>query len=72
MGSPGYARLKENVTNGKADNHEGIDWYRPMEVPDKTKPLGGENQYPAIPGFKEKHDAWVEKMKKLGLIVMEA
>ena len=68
----GYARLKENVTNGKADNHEGIDFYRPVENPDKTKPLWGENQWPAVSGFKEKYEAWVEKMKKLGLIVMEA
>ncbi|KAL0961069.1 hypothetical protein HGRIS_006053 [Hohenbuehelia grisea] len=64
--------LKENVTNGKADNHEGIDFYRPVENPDKSKPLWGENQWPAIPGFREKYEAWIEKMKKLGLVVMEA
>ncbi|KAJ6508798.1 Clavaminate synthase-like protein [Mycena sanguinolenta] len=69
----GYQRLKENVTNGKADNHEGLDFYRPVENPDKTRPLWGENQFPdSIPGFKEKYEAWVEKMKGLGLIVMEA
>ncbi|KAI9058326.1 Clavaminate synthase-like protein [Trametes sanguinea] len=68
----GYQRLKENVTNGKADNHEAIDFYRPVEQPDKSKPLWGENQWPAIPGFKEKYEAWIEKMKKLGMIVMEA
>ncbi|KAJ7675839.1 hypothetical protein DFH06DRAFT_1170709 [Mycena polygramma] len=69
----GYARLKENVTNGKADNHEGLDFYRPVDNPDKSKPLWGENQFPdSIPGFREKYEEWVEKMKKLGLIVMEA
>ncbi|KAJ8518488.1 hypothetical protein ONZ45_g4448 [Pleurotus djamor] len=68
----GYARLKENVTNGKADNHEGIDLYRPVENPDKSKPLWGENLWPSIPGFREKYEKWVEKMKVLGLIVMEA
>jgi isopenicillin N synthase-like dioxygenase len=68
----GYARLKENVTNGKADNHEGIDFYRPVENPDKTKPLWGENQWPSIPEFQEKYTKWVEKMKALGLIVMKA
>lgn len=68
----GYARLNENVTNGKPDNHEGIDFYRPVERPDKSKPLWGENQWPDIPGFREKYEAWVEKMKKLGMIVMEA
>ena len=24
----GYQRLKENVTNGKGDNHETIDFFR--------------------------------------------
>lgn len=40
----GYQRLKENVTNGKADNHEAIDFYRPVDRPDKSRPLWGENQ----------------------------
>lgn len=70
--SVGYARLKENVTNGKADNHEGIDLYRPVENPDKSKPLWGENQWPSVPSFKEKYEKWIEKMKQLGLIVMQA
>ncbi|TRM60666.1 Clavaminate synthase-like protein [Schizophyllum amplum] len=68
----GYARLKENVTNGKADNHEGIDFYKPVDNPDKTKPLWGTNQWPSVPGFKEKYEAWVEKMKALGMITMHA
>ncbi|KAF5338932.1 hypothetical protein D9611_008716 [Ephemerocybe angulata] len=66
----GYARLNENVTNGKADAHEGIDFYRPVENPDKSKPLWGENQWPAVPGFKEKYEVWVKKMKVLGTIIM--
>ncbi|KAK2465192.1 hypothetical protein APHAL10511_002546 [Amanita phalloides] len=68
----GYARLRENVTNGKADNHEGLDFYKPVLNPDKTKTLWGENQWPTIPGFRTKYEHWVEKMKKLGLAVMEA
>jgi isopenicillin N synthase-like dioxygenase len=60
------------VTNGKADNHEGIDFYKPVEKPDRSKPVWGENQWPDIPGFKHKYEQWIEKMKKLGLIVMEA
>ncbi|KAJ7250880.1 Clavaminate synthase-like protein [Mycena haematopus] len=67
----GYQRLRENVTNGKADNHEGLDFYRPVEKPDKTRPLWGENQFPdSILGFKQKYEAWVEKMKTLGLIML--
>uniref|UniRef100_A0A8H7XPF6 Fe2OG dioxygenase domain-containing protein n=1 Tax=Psilocybe cubensis TaxID=181762 RepID=A0A8H7XPF6_PSICU len=69
----GYARLNQNVTNGKADNHEGLDFYKPVEHPDKTKPVWGENQWPtSIPDFRTKYEAWVEKMKTLGLILMEA
>ncbi|KAF8517425.1 hypothetical protein BU17DRAFT_49951 [Hysterangium stoloniferum] len=68
----GYARLYENVTSGKADNHEGLDFYRPVDVPDKSKPLWGTNQWPTVPGFREKYEIWVEKMRALGLIVMEA
>jgi isopenicillin N synthase-like dioxygenase len=68
----GYAKLKENVTGGKADNHEGLDFYKPVENPDKSRPLWGENQWPTVPGFKEKFEIWIEKMKQLGLIVMEA
>lgn len=60
------------MTNGKADNHEGVDFYKPVDHPDKTKPVWGENQWPTIPGFKEKYDIWIEKMKNLGLILMEA
>ncbi|KAJ7600557.1 hypothetical protein C8J56DRAFT_910602 [Mycena floridula] len=67
----GYARLNENVTNGKADNHEAIDWYKPV-VPDKSRPLWGENQWPSVSDFRDKYEVWIEKMKALGLIVMEA
>ena len=60
---------------GKADNHEGLDFYAPVGKPDKTQPLWGENQWPTdemVLGFREKYEEWVEKMKALGLIVMEA
>ncbi|KAG8878468.1 hypothetical protein FRC20_008391 [Serendipita sp. 405] len=72
-GARGYQRLKENVTMGKADNHEGIDFYKPVAQPDKTKPLWGKNQWTKhVPEFREKFEAWIQKMKALGLIVMEA
>lgn len=68
----GYQPMKENVTKGKADSHEAIDFYRPVEKPDKGKLLWGENQWPSIPEFRKKYEAWVDKMKALGLIVMHA
>lgn len=57
------------MTNGKFDNHEAIDFVCPVE---KSGPLWGENLWPTIPTFKEKYEQWVDKMKVLGLIVMEA
>lgn len=68
----GYQRLKENLTLGLADNQEAIDLYHPVENPEKGKLLRGENQWPSIPGFREKYEAWINKMKALGLIVMHA
>jgi isopenicillin N synthase-like dioxygenase len=68
----GYQRLKENLTLGLADNQEAIDLYHPVENPEKGKLLWGENQWPSIPGFREKYEAWINKMKALGLIVMHA
>jgi isopenicillin N synthase-like dioxygenase len=61
------------VTNGKADNHEAIDFYRPVEQPDRSRPLWGENQWPTkVEGFQEKYEVWINKMKVLGMCVMEA
>lgn len=58
---------------GKADNHEAIDLYAPVQNPDKTKPLWGENQWPdGVPNFETKFTAWIVKMKELGLIMMQA
>ncbi|KAH7909025.1 Clavaminate synthase-like protein [Hygrophoropsis aurantiaca] len=68
----GYQRLKENVTNGKADNHEAIDFYKSVERPDRTRPLWGENQWPEVPEFRPRYTQWIEKMKMLGMLVMEA
>lgn len=64
--------MNENVTNGKADAHEGLDLYKPVDNPDQTKPLWGTNQWPDVPGFREKYERWVGKMKGLGIVVMEA
>ncbi|KDQ25785.1 hypothetical protein PLEOSDRAFT_1097555 [Pleurotus ostreatus PC15] len=60
---------KENVTNGKVDNHEAVDFVCGVE---QLEPLCGDNLWPTIPSFKEKYEQWIEKMKVLGLIVMEA
>jgi len=44
-----------------------------VETPDKDKLLWGENQWPpTIPEFRDKYEAWINKMKTLGLFVMHA
>ena len=68
----GYQRLKENVTNGKTGNHEAVDFFRPVENPNKSRPLWGENQWPTIPDFRTRYETWIEKMKKLGMVIVEA
>lgn len=81
----GYQKLNQNVTQGKADHHEGIDFYasnpykslansstRPEDRPG-LRPLEGENQWPTqMPHMKPRMEQWVDKMKILGLAVMEA
>ncbi|KAK4685402.1 hypothetical protein P7C73_g4748, partial [Tremellales sp. Uapishka_1] len=72
-GVRGYQRLHENVTQGKADHHEGLDLYAPSPYPLDTplKPLSGENQWPTIPSLlRPRLEAWIEKMKVLGMAVM--
>ncbi|GHJ86820.1 hypothetical protein NliqN6_3222 [Naganishia liquefaciens] len=80
-GARGYQKLKQNITMGKADHHEGLDLYadspyakgEELDAHGKLKPLGGKNQWPNRPaGFQEEMQKWIEKMKVLGLIVMKA
>jgi isopenicillin N synthase-like dioxygenase len=33
---PGYQKLKQNVTQGRADYHEGLDFYAPSPYPPGT------------------------------------
>lgn len=56
-------------------SHEGLDLYRPVSDPDPSRPVWGENQWPSstdVPQFQQKYERWVDRMKELGLIVMEA
>ncbi|KZT56371.1 Clavaminate synthase-like protein [Calocera cornea HHB12733] len=78
----GYQKLNENVTRGKPDAHEALDFYAPSPFPPSppgtpgveggVRPLSGDNQWPPDPRYKERFERWVGKMKQLGLIVMEA
>ncbi|GJJ10155.1 hypothetical protein Clacol_004381 [Clathrus columnatus] len=68
----GYSRLGQSITAGKVDKHEELDFFRPVENPDKTKVCWGNNQWPTVEGFWDKYKIWIEKMKVLGRVVMEA
>ncbi|PRP76968.1 hypothetical protein PROFUN_14669 [Planoprotostelium fungivorum] len=69
----GYQKVGQNVTLSQNDHHEALDFYRPVENPDATKPIWGENQWPSNPPeYREKMEAWVRKMKHLGMMVMKA
>ncbi|KAJ9094443.1 hypothetical protein QFC21_005982 [Naganishia friedmannii] len=80
-GVRGYQKLKQNITMGKADHHEGLDFYAPSPYPDgesrdetgQLKPLGHANQWPKKPtDFRPEMEEWIAKMKVLGMIVMKA
>ncbi|ODO11572.1 hypothetical protein I350_00353 [Cryptococcus amylolentus CBS 6273] len=76
----GYQKLHQNVTQGKADHHEGLDLYAPSPYPATSsnnglalRPLEGPNQWPTNPpSFKPRMEEWINKMKVLGLAVMHA
>ncbi|KAL1409326.1 hypothetical protein Q8F55_003308 [Vanrija albida] len=77
-GARGYQRYGENITQGKADHHEGLDLYaanpyEAVEAGAKPRPLQGDNQYPKTPaGLQPALEAWVDKMHVLGEAVMHA
>jgi len=72
----GYQRLKQNVTQGRADHHEGLDFYAESPYPPGSAsglPLSGTNQWPTSPpDFKPTISDWMDKMKLLGMAVMRA
>lgn len=71
-GVRGYQRMRQNVTAGKADHHEGLDFFAPSPLaPGTVGPLAGENQWPARPeGMSDALKAWIEKMHVLGQATM--
>ena len=84
-GARGYQVIGENVTEGKGDWHEGIDWYRPI-IPgepgqggnkEERKPpydlLQGLNQWPSHPPeFREVYEEYIRLMLGLGTAVVRA
>ncbi|KAJ8296038.1 putative 2-oxoglutarate-dependent dioxygenase [Rhodotorula toruloides] len=74
-GARGWQMIGENVTQYKADWHEGWDAYKPLSPSeeDATKLLHGPNQWPTHPSsFRPVLERWVEKMHVLGYALTEA
>ncbi|GAA6061896.1 hypothetical protein JCM10212_004714 [Sporobolomyces blumeae] len=72
-GARGWQKIGQNVTQSKADHHEGFDLYRPARHEDPTKLLHGPNPWPANPrSFRPKLESWIDKMQTIGLALMEA
>jgi isopenicillin N synthase-like dioxygenase len=71
-GARGYQMMGENITLGKRDWHEGLDFYRP--VPDVKPPFSlimGDNKWPSG-DFRKIYQAYIEKLLVLGKAVMRA
>ncbi|TGZ79551.1 Clavaminate synthase-like protein [Ascodesmis nigricans] len=81
-GARGYQKLNENITQGKTDFHEGIDYYSPVVEPKLLDPahpekgyelLMGVNLFPQeVEGFQETFEAFWDELRKLGDRVMVA
>ncbi|BGP30798.1 hypothetical protein JCM10296v2_002555 [Rhodotorula toruloides] len=73
-GARGWQKIGENMTQYKADWHEGWDAYKPLPPceEDATKLLHGPNQWPTYPSFfRPVLERWVEKMHVLGYALTE-
>eukprot|EP00474_Spongospora_subterranea_P011980 CRZ12438.1 hypothetical protein [Spongospora subterranea] len=72
----GYQRLGDNITQGKPDWHEAIDFYREIPIGHRLRddgdPMHSDNQWPETPAqFKPTFDLYIEKMLQLGAFIME-
>lgn len=82
-GARGYQVIGDNVTQGKRDWHEALDYYRPVRDAEPTEDevgeqppydlLQGMNQWPSTPfGFREVYEEFLSKMLGLGTAVVRA
>mmetsp|Transcript_10714 Transcript_10714/g.19394 ORF Transcript_10714/g.19394 Transcript_10714/m.19394 type:complete len:390 (-) Transcript_10714:244-1413(-) len=73
----GYQRVQENVTNGRGDFHEAVDFYSESKQakrgvePSSSPSNYGVNQWPSAPlTFRPVFEQYVEDMNRLGRQVM--
>ena len=71
-GARGYQNIGQNVTQGKRDWHEGLDFYRPVpSVKPPFLPIRGENKWPSGE-FRQVYETYIDKLLVLGRAVMRA
>ncbi len=72
-GARGYQRTGENITQGRPDWHEGIDFYRPVNK-DSLPPYGllfGVNKWPSE-YFQQRYLQYVNRLLQLGRATIQA
>jgi isopenicillin N synthase-like dioxygenase len=71
-GARGYQTIGENVTQGKRDWHEGLDFYRPVTATEAPySPIMGRNKWP-LGEFRAVYEEYIDKLLVLGQAVMRA
>jgi isopenicillin N synthase-like dioxygenase len=78
-GARGYQRIGENITQGRRDWHEAVDWYAEWggageeQVKGQDELCTGENLWPEKPAeLREVFEDYVECMKVVGTAVVRA
>ena len=66
----GYQRIGENVTNGRRDQHEAIDFYRPCAVSDGG--LRAPHPYIGPNDLNERVDRYAKGMTRIGKYILRA
>jgi isopenicillin N synthase-like dioxygenase len=71
-GARGYQAIGQNITQGKRDFQEGLDFYRPVpSTKPPYSPIMGKNKWPSD-HFRKVYEAYIEKLLALGNAVMRA
>lgn len=74
-GGRGYQKIGENVTKGRRDWHEAVDWYAPVEEDHGPpyKSLMGKNAWPQYPQeLKDTFENYIEEVRRVGTAVVRA
>ena len=69
----GYQRVHENVTGGRPDRHEALDYYSESRLAERPRGHFGANPWPSeLPTFRPTVEAYVGEMTRVGSTIMRA